>query len=177
MVKCQNSNLEYVIENLISILFDQKIKEETKTENKQVQRKNIRKKMKKINNVYQCKYCDYNTYCTNNLSMHCRKHHSEKLEWKNLNKVVYDCEHCNEKFNYKMNLIEHIHKKHKKIKKKCPFCEKMISMNGVYAHCYKKHATSIQKKENNLSEYKYGKMLYERKLTFNNQKIEFECEI
>ena len=108
--------------------------------------------------------------------MHCRKHHSDKPEWKNLKKTIYKCGHCTEIFNYKMNLIEHIHKKHKKIKKECPYCRKKISMNGVYAHCYKKHTTDEQKEKNTLSEYRYGKMLYDRKIK-SNQHIKFECEI
>ena len=40
-------------------------------------------------------------------------------------------------------------------------------MNGVYAHCYKKHATENQKKDNNLSEYKLGKLIYERGINQN----------
>ena len=128
-----------------------------------------REKHKKIDNKYNCKYCQYSTHCTNNISMHCRKHHSEKPEWKNLNHTIYHCEHCNDKFNYKMNLIEHIHKKHKKIKKECPFCKKKFVMNGVYNHCYKKHTTAIEKEKNTMSEYRYGKIIYDRK---NKQLIE-----
>lgn len=126
-----------------------------------------REKHKKVDGKYNCKYCEYSANSTNTLSMHCRTHHSDKPEWKNLKHTIYKCKDCNETFSYKVNYLDHVHKKHKKIKKQCPYCPKQISMNGVYAHCYKKHATEIQKKDNNLSEYKLGKLIFERGISQN----------
>ena len=161
-LKAINEHLNQICILFQKIPFDSLLSAEPKSK-QQPDDKIKRQKHKKSNGIYSCKYCSYQAKKTSTISMHCRKHHSDKPEWKNLKKTIYECKHCDETFSYKMNYLDHIHKKHQKIKKQCPFCPKMIAMNGVYAHCYKKHATPLQKKETNLSEYKFGKMLYERK--------------
>ena len=109
------------------------------------------------NGLFICEYCKYTTKKGNTLSMHIRSHHHIEAGWNVCNHV---CNQCNYKTPLKSKLNQHISRHHIKKMEQCPFCFKDFKLNDVFAHIYIHTTPDIKNKNQGLSKYKLGKLMY-----------------